>query len=130
MIYTGYFAKEAAYREAGLVPVSIARFPAKGFSGHRCSALAPTPAMLNMQEARYVPMYNEHILGPLDAVRLGKELQALGEDVVLLCFERPSDFCHRQLVSKWLRQYGVPCVEYEVRNPDVEKPEVETLSLF
>ncbi|NTV02456.1 MAG: DUF488 domain-containing protein [Chlorobiaceae bacterium] len=57
-------------------------------------------------------------------------MQALGEDVVLLCFERPSDFCHRQLVSKWLRQYGVPCVEYEVRNPDVEKPEVETLSLF
>lgn len=131
MIYTGYFAKETMYREAGLVPVSIARYPAKGYRGYKCPVLAPTGQMLHMHEARYVPMYNETILGKLDPVRLEEELRKLGENVVLLCFERPSDFCHRQLVAKWLRHNGIDCEEYQISLPEAPKPpQSETLNLF
>ena len=26
--------------------------------------------------------------------------------LTLLCYEKPSDFCHRHLVANWLRQHG------------------------
>lgn len=33
--------------------------------------------------------------------------------VALICYEKPSDFCHRHLIAKWLRAYGVECTEWE-----------------
>ena len=33
-------------------------------------------------------------------------------NIVLICYEKPNDFCHRHLVAKWLTDYGYPCKEY------------------
>lgn len=38
-------------------------------------------------------------------------LKELGEDAVLLCYEKPGDFCHRHLVSQWLNENGIRCSE-------------------
>lgn len=31
--------------------------------------------------------------------------------LVLLCYEKDGDFCHRKLVSDWLNERGIPCKE-------------------
>lgn len=36
---------------------------------------------------------------------------SLNEHIVLLCFEKDGDFCHRKLVSDWLNEKGIPCRE-------------------
>ena len=32
--------------------------------------------------------------------------------IALICYEKPSDFCHRHLVAKWLRDRGIWCEEW------------------
>ena len=34
------------------------------------------------------------------------------EDIALVCYEKPGDFCHRHLVAKWLTDNGFTCEEY------------------
>lgn len=31
--------------------------------------------------------------------------------IVLLCFEKTGDFCHRNLVSQWFNEHGIKCKE-------------------
>ena len=33
-------------------------------------------------------------------------------DIALICYEKPSDFCHRHLVAEWLNQNGFKCEEW------------------
>lgn len=33
-------------------------------------------------------------------------------NIVLICYEKPEDFCHRHLVANWLTEYGCKCEEY------------------
>ena len=32
--------------------------------------------------------------------------------IILLCYEKPGDFCHRHLVADWLTKNGVNCIEW------------------
>ena len=34
------------------------------------------------------------------------------DSVILLCYEKPGDFCHRHLVADWLTKNGTECKEY------------------
>lgn len=34
-------------------------------------------------------------------------------NIVLLCYEKPTDFCHRHLVAQWLIENGFECKEYK-----------------
>lgn len=49
--------------------------------------------------------YYEEILNKLDPVYVYNELIEINNgrknDIVLLCYEKVGDFCHRHLVSKW-----------------------------
>ena len=119
-IYTGYFAKQKQYVANGLIPVSIARFN-KYFSGASLKLLAPSAEMIHEPESTYIPKY-ENILSKLNKEGIIKELERLtnGKDCILLCYEKPSDFCHRQLVSKWL---GSSCLgEYETAIKEIKQP--------
>ena len=33
------------------------------------------------------------------------------EHLVLMCFEKTGDFCHRNIVAKWMREHGIPVRE-------------------
>jgi hypothetical protein len=48
---------------------------------------------------QYTDHYYSEILDNLDPA---KTYQELGEDSILLCWERSDKFCHRHIVSKWL----------------------------
>jgi hypothetical protein len=49
--------------------------------------------------------------------------------IALLCYEKPSDFCHRHLVAEWLREHGVRCNEYKLLRgmTTIETPKPEAL---
>lgn len=57
-------------------------------------------------DAKYVERFNAEVLGKLDRNRVLADLAELagGNDktVVLMCYEKPDDFCHRHLVAQWL----------------------------
>ena len=105
-IYTGYFARAKQYERKGLIPVSIARFSPKWFySLLEYKDLAPKAEMLKMKEGSYTRKFNE-ILSKIDPNKVVEELKSIsgGHPVVLLCYEKPGDFCHRHLVAEWLAQ--------------------------
>ncbi len=50
-------------------------------------------------QAKYVEAFYNKVLKKLEP---RKVFDALGENTVLLCYEKPTDFCHRFLVAGWL----------------------------
>ena len=121
MIYTGYFNRLKEYEEAGLTPICIAGYPPKeiNFTGIRFPALAPKKIWWqewhdnHLSHEWYEQKYNETVLNRLSAVETSEKLRSYGEDVILLCVEKPSEFCHRHLVSKWFRKHHIASGEYQ-----------------
>lgn len=77
----------------------------------------------NISEEEYTIRYVKLLEGrrpSIDrAVRRLETMSALQKKTpVLLCYEKPGDFCHRHILAKWLRKnYGVK-VE-ELREPEL-----------
>lgn len=46
----------------------------------------------------YEELYQELILNRLDP---GEVFAELGDDAILLCWEKPGLFCHRRIVARW-----------------------------
>lgn len=117
-IFTSYFAK-VRYLPDGYVPVSIAAHPPRGYYGACLPDLAPPWDLVKAYKANndseaYTEQYNKLVLSTLSVGDiLGKIRSVAGPGIpVLLCYERPSDFCHRHLVATWFRENGVQCGEF------------------
>ena len=52
-------------------------------------------------QAWYEQKYQETVLDKLDPQTVLKEL---GDKAVMLCYEKPGDFCHRHLIARWLSE--------------------------
>jgi len=103
-IFTGNFANKKKYLKTGLAPISIARF------NNYCNValypkLAPPPHIIFLDEKRYRQVY-EDILNGLDPHKCYAELETIseGNDIVLLCYEKEGQFCHRHIVAEWFRR--------------------------
>lgn len=132
-MYTGYFAKTKKYEAVGLVPVAICGKVPKWFKGPTYGKLAPILEMFvewkygKMESLEkdhkgdnewYTKRYSEEVLKKLEAKKVVKELEELaGVDqskIILMCYEKPEDFCHRHLAAAWLNANSVKCLEYTV----------------
>jgi hypothetical protein len=103
MITTSNFARAGRLQDA----VSISRGKPGWFDGRSFDLLAPSWEWIkNYQRGvwdwnQYADAYNG-LLQELDAENV---VAALGENAVMLCFCKPSEpFCHRRLVSSWIRR--------------------------
>lgn len=95
---TSNFAKCAGNPTA----VSISQGVPKWFRGRQYKKLAPSWAMVRLKdEAEYVRQYKA-LLAKLDPREVVMEL---GMDAILLCWEKPGEFCHRRLVAEWLQEH-------------------------
>ena len=128
-MYTGYFSKVKKYTDAGLVPVAISRMQPSFYKGACYTKLAPSWSILSAfkhpefvgEEAAsketYIKRFNEEILKPLDAWQIVSELEQMtGVDdskIILLCYEKPTDFCHRHIVADWLTKNSFETKEYK-----------------
>jgi hypothetical protein len=110
-IYTSNFSR--AGREPSAV--SIARSSPKGWIGRRFDLLAPEwDWVKNLKDGfwspdEYAEVYG-WLLSELDAENI---CAALGDGAILLCWCKPSDFCHRRLVAEWIeREMGLVVPEW------------------
>lgn len=119
VLYTSYFAKLNKLPKDA-VTISICGKAPAWYKGLQYKTLAPTYNILMKYKGDgdkdyYVEHFNTEVLGKLNADKVVKALSTLSgnaEKVVLLCYERPTDFCHRHLVAKWLKDNGYTCEEW------------------
>ena len=132
MIYTSYFAKLEQLPK-NIIPISICGEAPDWYKGLQYKILAPKYDFFmewkkNHDNDYYIKCYNEQVLDKLNAQEVIDSLTKLvrdpyrnprllsyenqGLEIALICYEKPSDFCHRHLVAKWLTDNGFPCEEY------------------
>ncbi|WP_292473800.1 DUF488 family protein [Methanosphaera sp.] len=109
-IYTSYFANWHNFPEGSII-VSITRFAPKGWNGLELRSCAPSEGLLRdykngnideyIFEQRYIMQLNKdsNLRERIKAV-LNELVKK--NDVILCCYEKKGDFCHRNILSKWL----------------------------
>lgn len=132
-MYTGYFAKLKSYEEAGLVPVSIALKTPDWYHGAQYKKLAPKWSFFSEwkngshkgDNDYYMQHFKTEVLDNLDPEQVVKELEGFTgvsrDKIILICYEKPGDFCHRHLVSMWLTVNHINCFEPSYLTPVVDK---------
>lgn len=124
-IYTGYFAHTKTYEKAGLIPVSIARWSPKWYEGLKELSLAPPENLLKQYKGNNPPSDEEYKRIYLENLTVDSVRQALyrikdkanNKDVVLMCYEKPDDLCHRHILSEYIKKY----LQIWVEEFDVQK---------
>lgn len=99
---TSYFGKSLNNPKA----VSIAITSPPEFKGKHYKKLAPPFSLLIKYKKDgnalfYTKHYYSEVLNKLNPKQVFEDL---GEDAVLLCWERSGTFCHRHLVAQWLTE--------------------------
>lgn len=133
MIYTSYFAKLKSLPD-NIIPISICGRAPDWYKGLQYKKLAPKYDFFmkwkeNHDNDYYIKCFNEQVLDKLKAEQVVKELDSLllnqtttvdysGDlkevpRIALICYEKPSDFCHRHLVADWLNNNGFECKEWQ-----------------
>lgn len=134
MIYTSYFAKLKSLPD-NVIPISICAKTPSWYKGIQYKKLAPKyDFFIKWKEDHdndyYIERFNSEVLKPLNITRILDDLQmSLPEEVkmkmqspvwrnkdwhiVLVCYEKPTDFCHRHLVADWFVRNGISCEEYK-----------------
>ena len=119
MIYTSYFAKLKKLPET-ITPISICGKAPDWYTGLQYKVLAPKYWFFQKykqdgDECFYTEQFNKEVLSLLQVNAVVDTLRSMAgtEDIALICYEKPSDFCHRHLVAKWLTDHGASCTEWE-----------------
>ena len=100
---TSNFARSGSHPKA----VAISRSQTRGWTGRVYELLAPSWRLVQeaksgaIDEDEYIQRYREEVLLKLDPARVYADL---GEDAILICWERPGAFCHRRLVAEWFEE--------------------------
>lgn len=119
MIYTTYFAKLKSLPQ-NVMPISICGKAPNWYDGLQYKKLAPKYGFfMKWKETHdndyYIEHFNKEVLSQLDPVEVVRELYRVSnyaENIALVCYEKPSDFCHRHLVADWLNKNGHKCKEF------------------
>lgn len=131
-LYTGYFAMTRHYKP--FVPVSIALKTPVFFTGRKYTKVSPTEEILRLYKGGYLnreqysSMYRRDVLSKLDPHKVARDLENLCGDapgLVLLCYEKPGDLCHRHLLAEWLSQH----MALEIEEYQVEKNEPKQVQM-
>ena len=125
MFYTSYFANLKKL-PSHMITISICGKAPDWYQGLQYKKLAPkydffTKWKENHDNEYYIEQYKTRVLDKLDFWKVYDELYALAEsccngrsyEICLICYEKPSDFCHRHLVSDWFNQNGIACEEFK-----------------
>lgn len=114
---TSYFGKLRSLDLSRLVIVPVCAHPPKGVvGGASLSSVIPGWQRLVrpfkeglITEAEYESMYLRQLDGNRDEIL--RQVRALidsadGKEILLCCFEKSSDWCHRHILAGWLRKEG------------------------
>lgn len=115
MIFTSYYANYKAY--SGFYSISISRSAPKHSYDLRLLDLAPSSQLLKDYKSGIADKeeYTRRYLSSLESLKkrgyLDKFVNYLNnhiKDIVLLCYEKRGDFCHRHILADYLnRNYNM-----------------------
>lgn len=133
MLYTTYFAKLKSL-PSNIIPISICGKAPDWYNGLQYKKLAPKYDFFmewkkNHNNNYYIKCFNEQVLNSLSVMKVINELQVKipieirekmtasfvadkSYHIALVCYEKPSDFCHRHLVAEWFNKNGFECKEW------------------
>ena len=118
MIFTSYFAKLRTLPD-NIIPISICGKAPEWYKGLQYKKLAPKYDFFmkwkeNHDNDYYIKCFKEQVLNELNPYEVIDELYNLSEDkdIVLICYEKPDNFCHRHLVREWFNNNGIECKEW------------------
>ena len=134
MIYTSYFAKLKTLPK-NIIPISICGKAPNWYQGLQYKKLAHKYGFFTEWKKIhdndfYIEHFNDEVLKMLSVPKVLVDLQVLIPDyikskmnapvwvnkdwhIALICYEKPTDLCHRHLVADWLNKNGVECKEWE-----------------
>ena len=119
MIFTSYFAKLRILPD-DIIPISICGKAPQWYKGLQYKKLAPKYDFFmkwkeNHDNDYYIKCFNEQVLSELNPHQVLNELYNLSKDkdIALICYEKPSNFCHRHLVAEWFNKHDISCKEWE-----------------
>jgi len=103
-IYTSYYGRNESHENA----ISISASAPKSFKGPHMTVLAPSWELLNgykdgkITKAQYATKYIEL----LESRKLTPQIvyDSISNGSILLCYEKPGDFCHRRILAEWLEK--------------------------
>lgn len=139
-IYTSYFAKAYQFPDDKYSCIAISVGVPKAINVKSYKKLAPLWDIVQEYKnnggdiEKYKRRYYNEVLNKLGVCEVYKDLEKLsdGKDIVLLCYEgiKNNDFCHRHLVSQWLRENGYDApgeliLNYYKNNKKILKPNIE-----
>ena len=132
MIYTSYFAQLKNLPD-NIIPISICGKAPDWYHGLQYKKLAPKYDFFmkwkeNHDNNYYIKCFNKQVLSKLGRLKILNDLQLLIPNnikekmnspvwnnenfhIALICYEKPSEFCHRHLVADWLKEYGIEVEE-------------------
>lgn len=113
-IYTSNYARNSNNPKA----IGISLMVPPWYNGERMEILAPTREMIEKHKYNKA-IYNDNDYS-VDYIDLLKErnltpelvLDMIPDGSILLCYEKPYDFCHRRVLAEW--------IEYHTGNPILE----------
>lgn len=118
MIYTTYFANLKNLSK-NVIPISICAKAPSWYGGLQYKKLAPTYNILvkyknDCDKGYYIKHYQKEVLEKVNPVEVIDDLLRLSNstNIALVCYEKPTDFCHRHLVANWLNKNGFQTKEY------------------
>lgn len=112
-IKTGYFGKMKKYIELGYTPVGIVLFKPKWYTGENLRKYAPSIGLFNdyrnksINGEEFYTVYKQEIekTSIFPFKRYIEELKSRGiNKIVLLCFEKPEDVCHRHVFAEFIKE--------------------------
>lgn len=122
IVKTSNFSRLQVIVSLGYKHVSICGKAPDWYIGLQYKKLAPKWSFFKdykdgkIDQHEYTRLYNELVLSKNDPEEFYHYLERLNSDcVVLLCYEKPNEFCHRHLIANWLNFYlklGVTEFEY------------------
>ena len=124
-IYTSYFAKVKQLQESGFNNlVCVAGYAPKFFydisNARFYPDLAPRRTWFwewknkHLTNDWYIERYNETVLSKLNPEKV---VEDLGDNAVMICYEKPGDFCHRHIIADWLhKNTGIEVKEVSLIN--------------
>lgn len=127
MIYTTYFSKLNKL-PPDIIPISICGKAPDGYNGLQYKKLAPKYSFFaewkkTKDNDMYIREFNTQVLNKLcptytryELFNLAGQLNPFCKDIALVCYEKPSDFCHRHLVAQWFKDNGIECEEFIYEN--------------
>lgn len=135
MIYTSYFAKLRNITD-NYIPISICGKATDWYKGLQYKKLAPKYDFFMQWKKThdndyFTECFKNQVLESLSPFDVVIELVEMLDDnsktlikmtncpvwsnpdihIVLICYEKPTDFCHRHLVADWFNKYGITCSE-------------------